>query len=123
VHLLAPLTPLLSKIERQSPMTEELLKAARTGLVFRMQRDAILREMDVKKMEAFMRRHKQKVPNYVHPSVPIAMMHMARLQIRAFTSEEKIVSAKWLMENNYTNLPNGITYVDGILTGAEFEDD
>jgi hypothetical protein len=97
------------------------------GLVFRMERDAILRELDVKKMENFMRRNKQKVPKYTHPTVPYALMHNARLQVLNFSPEEKLESAMWLRANNYS-LPKGMKLVSNqlggvILTGAEYSDD
>lgn len=107
---------------------ERLLSQAKTGAVFRADRDQVLRSLDVNEMKKFFKRWSQKLPDrWVTKHVPLAVMHKARLQILAFTPKEKLLSALWLAAHDF-NLPDGMGIVlhQGEppryeLKGAEYE--
>jgi hypothetical protein len=86
--------------------------------LFRAERDAVLRSLDVQQMQAFMIKWKQPVPsNWGKPDAALGVMHRARLALPTFNYEEKLVSAMWLVAHQYP-LPVGIQLVDGVLVGV-----
>lgn len=91
--------------------------------LFCFDRDTVLRALDVGKFEDFCRRHGHnnyiRNPKWADKTVPLGAMHKMRLQIRAFTQAEKLVSANWLIDNGY-NLPEPLEFKDGVLIGAEY---
>jgi hypothetical protein len=100
----------------EKAQAERLKRIAR----FNKERDAVARGLDVGELIRFCHRWKIKMPAFVHNStIPMAIMHKARLSIRAFSPEEKMASAKWLTENNH-ELPDDMELVDGVLLGAEY---
>lgn len=85
--------------------------------MFRLERDQILRELDVEKMTAFLIKWKQKVPEkWGKPDAALAIMHRARLALGSFHYDEKLKSAQWLVAHLYS-LPVGMMLKDGILFG------
>lgn len=90
----------LEALRQRRRMVHEASK--QMTIKFCTERDAVLRALDVAKMEEFYRAWQQPLPEkYVDPSVPYAMMHKARLHINSFTDEEKETSRNWLRANNY----------------------
>lgn len=49
-------------------------------------------------------------------------MHKTRLDIVAFTPEEKYASARWIVDNGF-QLPPHLKIADGKVLGAEYEND
>lgn len=81
---------------------------------FRLERNTVLRSLDVKMMDAFFLRWKAPLPSAWHtgkPDAQLACMHYARIQCTDMRPDEKVASAKWLLEKTYT-LPSGYT-LDG----------
>jgi hypothetical protein len=70
---------------------------------FCKERDEICRALDIKRYEEFIIKNGAKIPErgWALPTVPLASMHKARLHINSFTKEEKEISKRWLIENNY----------------------
>jgi hypothetical protein len=97
-------------------------KVARAAAYNEM-RDAALRSLDPGVMERFLLFWGNPCPYpLMRRDVYYAMAHIARLQIKHFTHEEKLISAQWLVENgDEYKLPNGITFENGELKGTEYE--
>lgn len=94
---------------------------------FTEERDAVLKTLDPVKFIQFSVNWSIPLPNTYYTrtwqearEVLLATMHKTRLQIRAFNSTEKEASASWLVEHGY-ELPEPITYENGILAGAEYD--
>ncbi len=92
-----------------------------------IERDAVLRRLNAQEYIQFALRHAMPLPPsfYSQPLevssvILLASMHKARLQINAFTPDEKLASATWLTANNYS-LPEPLRLEDGVLIGAEYE--
>lgn len=111
---------------------EKLLGRARKGIVFRAERDFVLRSLDVQKMKEFFTRWQQPwPPSFSKPNIPLAAMHKARLDILAFTPPEKLFSALWLIGHQFElpeqlklvvhKDPNGQVPIRYELIGAEYE--
>lgn len=85
------------------------------------ERDAVLRTLDAEQYARFRKRWKMPEPGqWVKPDVPYAVMHKARLGVRAFTKDEKLLSARWLTEHGY-QLPAHIRLEGDELIGAEYD--
>lgn len=81
---------------------------------FRLERNSVLRSLDVHMMTAFFLRWKQPLPDKWatdKPDAQLACMHYARLQVDDMSQGEKLASAKWLVHNTYS-LPSGYTISD-----------
>lgn len=88
-------------------------------VVFRMERDAVLRSLSVEGMLKLLVKWNQPVPkNWGDPLAPLAIMHAARVQLPSFSYEEKIASARWLANNKFP-LPPPWVYRDGKLYGPK----
>lgn len=68
-----------------------------------LERNSVLRSLDVNMMEAFLARWKQPVPKLwgTGHDARLAVMHLARLQIAEMTVEEKQASVEWLEAHGY----------------------
>jgi hypothetical protein len=87
------------------------LADATKSVVFRMERDAILRSLDVVALDHFFKKWKQPTPKSI---TPMQLMHYTRLQLDTFTYEEKLTSAKWIADVGLP-LPKGFELVDNQL--------
>lgn len=69
---------------------------------FCIERDAVLHALDPEKMVVHAKKWAIPLPaKWASPTVPMAMMHKARLHINSFTDDEKRVSREWLLANGY----------------------
>ena len=85
---------------------------------FRMERNSVLRSLDVNEMTAFFKRWQQPLPDKWatdKPNAQLATMHYARLQVTDMTHDERLLSAKWLVANTYS-LPSGFAIEGDELT-------
>ena len=93
---------------KQTPTGTETLPAIEDIKQYCIERDAVLRKLDVDALHVHMAKWNVPRPErWAHPTVPVAMMHKARLSINAFTAEEKEVSRVWLLANDYLLPPEG----------------
>jgi hypothetical protein len=86
-------------------------------VLYRMERDAVLRGLDPEKLMAHFVRWKRPIPKFWGKvDAPLAIMHRARLELaNNFSKEECMASALWLIAHQY-QLPAGMELKDGILT-------
>lgn len=106
--------------EGQKRKLRDALRSSKAQQVlFRMERDAVLRELSTEKMMALLLKWKQPIPKqWGHPLGPLLVMHAARIQLPSFSIAEKMVSAKFMVKHGYT-LPPPWKYVDGKLYGPQ----
>lgn len=94
------------------------LQMANVNKRFRMERNSVLRSLDVKMMDAFFIRWKAPLPTLWatdKPDAQLACMHYARIQCPDMTEKERYDSATWLVANTY-GLPSGYQIVGNKLT-------
>lgn len=76
---------------------------------------------------AFSRKWKIPFSRNYNASTPLGRhlvlltMHKTRLQITRFNREEKLQSARWIMDHGFY-LPEPLRFADGKLLGAEYDD-
>jgi hypothetical protein len=101
---------------RQARKAKKLARGLRDAdVLYRMERDAVLRSLDPEKLLAHFIRWRRPVPKFWgKPDAPLAIMHRARLDLPGFDHSERLVSALWLVAHQY-GLPEGVTLRDGLL--------
>lgn len=85
------------------------------NVLYRMERDDVLRSLDPEKLLAHFIRWKRPVPKFWgKQDAPLAIMHRARLDLPNFDHAERLLSAMWLVAHRYP-LPQGTELTDGVF--------